>query len=160
MNGQKVKLYFDPAAPTVSATIVATTHHAGFTPGDIVCQAALMGDLPHYTRAAMGWSDYPTPDQKNFPSTRKPLSAVRREVRALSPQGRIKSTFSEERDGRGGVSRVERSSAPAKTVEAPRRNATPRTAPARIQEPVIDEVEEIEIISSFRAPAIEIEEQI
>jgi hypothetical protein len=56
MNGEKVRVYFDPAAENISATIVALTNHAGFVPGNIVCQASLLGDIPHYARAAMGWS--------------------------------------------------------------------------------------------------------
>lgn len=140
-NGQKVRVYFNPAASTNGAvprsgiserpalnnfprpatqergegqgegacfaTIVALTRHAGFVPGDIICRAELFGDLPHYTRAAIGWADPASPPPK--PSFRGPISAIRRETRALAPGGRITSRTSEERDGLGSTNKIERS---------------------------------------------------
>jgi hypothetical protein len=137
MNGERVRVYFDPAergpTGTVSATIVALTNHAGFTPGNIVCQASLLGDIPHYARAAMGWSDPNLNPNLNPPSNRKPLSAVRREVRALSPNGRIKSSFSEERDGRGSVSRLERGGVARASSPADSRGVSPRASSESIE---------------------------
>jgi hypothetical protein len=135
MNGEKVRVYFDPAAENISATIVALTTHAGFAPGNIVCQASLLGDIPHYARAAMGWSREPLNATRTAPSNRAPLAAVRREVRALSPNGRIKSSVSEERDGRGNVSRMERGESRAQTpAPAPARTAERRTLiPAEVE---------------------------
>jgi hypothetical protein len=135
MNGEKVRVYFDPAAENISATIVALTTHAGFAPGNIVCQASLLGDIPHYARAAMGWSREPLNATRTTPSNRAPMAAVRREVRALSPNGRIKASVSEERDGRGNVSRMERGESRAQTpAPAPAHTTERRTLiPAEVE---------------------------
>ncbi|ODU25023.1 MAG: hypothetical protein ABS95_01200 [Verrucomicrobia bacterium SCN 57-15] len=147
MNGQKVKLYFDAAAPEVIATVVALNRHAGFAPGDIICEAKLMGDLPHYARAAMGWADPANPPAT--PSNRGALSALKREVRMLSPGGRIKAASAVERNGNGSLAQFERG------LAQPTRAGTPRKpAPA----PVIDEVEEIETLGISRNQFIEEEE--
>jgi hypothetical protein len=166
MNGEKVRVYFDPAGE--SATIVSLTNHAGFVPGDIVCEAALLGEIPHFTRAAMGWADPVDPSAIRPPSNRKPMSAIRREVRALDSGGKVKATFSEERDGNGRVARAERiSNPPRNTSAAPALAPDPRgqtpivAAPRRqaITEP--EEIETIEELSDSRsadaAPEIEVE---
>jgi hypothetical protein len=95
----------------------------------------LLGDIPHYARAAMGWSSEPLNATRTAPSNRAPLAAVRREVRALSPNGRIKSSVSEERDGRGNVSRMERGESRAQTpAPAPAHTTERRTLiPAEVE---------------------------
>jgi hypothetical protein len=165
MNGEKVRVYFDPAGET--ATIVSLTNHAGFVPGDIVCEAALLGEIPQYTRAAIGWGDPVDPNSTRLPSNRKPMSAIRREVRALDSNGKIKASFSEERDGNGRVARSERvTSSPRASAPAPAnsREETPRVAPAAPAahtRQVFVEPDEVEDLSDSRsadaAPEIEVE---
>jgi hypothetical protein len=112
-NGQKVRVYFDPAATPCVATVVCIQPHLCFKPGQIICHAELTGELPHFTRAAVGWATpaNATPNSGptgKVPSQRGPLSAVRTETRALSPGGRITRATSEERDGRGATHRIHR----------------------------------------------------
>jgi len=153
-NGQKVRVYFDPAAPQCTATIVCVTPHLCWKPGQIMHQATLLGEIPHFTRAAMGWQD-PASTITPAPGMRGPLSAVRREVRALAPGGRVISTASEERDGHGTVNRIEHSS-PGKPSEGQSPRVPQIKAPARPRStaPIDPDEETISLTSTDRHAAL------
>ena len=104
-NGRKVRVYFDPTEERCMATIVSLQDYAGYKSGDIICRAELFGALPHHARACMGWTSGTC--DKTHASHRGALSAVRREVRALSPNGHVKAASSEVRDGAGNGTKVE-----------------------------------------------------
>jgi hypothetical protein len=174
-NGQRVRVYFDPserglqaASPSVNpeahessctATIVCLSQHAGYRPGEIICQASSFGEIPSFARAASGWADpsthsregqIPSPSLRArgperglqaaspSPSFRGPMAEVRREVRALAPQGRVKSSLSEELDGRGNRAAISKGARPSGRINEPTRIDETELIPMRgDQEPRI-----------------------
>lgn len=139
-DGHLVRVYFNPESTPCTATIVAIEKHLHHSPGDVICQANLLGEIPHFTRAALGWADpasivaasiHGARPTATLPSQRGPLSAVRRETRALAPTGRILSTESEERDGRGNTQRLSKTSSPDLRASAPSREPLRASAPPR-----------------------------
>lgn len=103
-NGRKVRVYFDPAAEQCTATIVSLSDYHGFRPDEIICRAELVGDLTHFARASLGWSEVEAGRYNQ--ALRLGRAACRREVRALGPDGQLKLSTSEARDGQGNVVRV------------------------------------------------------
>ncbi len=128
-NGRKVRVYFDPTQEHCKATIVSLQDNAGYKPGEIICQADLFGELPHFARAAVGWAHGDC--AKTHASHRGPLSAVRREIRTLAPGGRVQAASSEVRDGHGNGLKVDigRQSDSSHSSRPSHRSATP--APTR-----------------------------
>jgi len=103
-NGREVRVYFDPAAEQCTATIVSLSDYHGFRAGEVICRAELVGDLTHFARASMGWSEVEAGRYNQ--ALRLGRAACRREVRALGPDGQVKASVSEARDGQGSVARV------------------------------------------------------
>lgn len=103
-NGRKVRVYFDPAAEQCTATIVSLSDYHGFRPDEIICRAELVGDLTHFARASLGWSEVEAGRYNQ--ALRLGRAACRRETRALGPDGQLKLSTSEARDGQGNVVRV------------------------------------------------------
>lgn len=144
LNGHRVRIYFDPAAEHCIATVVAIHDFAGYRANQIICTADLIGDLPHFARASMGWSDQSTAPESTWRKTA--LSALRRDLRSLDVGGRVTSSTSEIRDGRGNTVTLRTDSradtAPA-TTQSPQRitfdsdsatscGSTPRTQDRRL----------------------------
>jgi hypothetical protein len=131
-NGRKVRVYFDPTQERVMATIVSLQDYAGYKSGDIICRAELFGALPHHARACAGWTSGPC--AKTHASHRGPLSAVRREVRALAPNGQVKAASSEVRDGAGNGLKAEVGAAQPRGVESRSRVSEPAPTSRLIDE--------------------------
>ena len=134
-NGRKVRIYFDPVASPCRATIASLEEFHGYRKDEIICTAELIGDLPHFCRAAVGWSDI---EYKKDPAWRKAaLSALRRDLRALDGRGEIKSVISEQRDGDGGYSRIITGAAPAAALQVPDQSVSIRRGAALPASPEI-----------------------
>jgi len=129
-NGHKVRVYFDPIATPCMATIVAMEEYNGYRPEEIICRATLTpSPLPHFCRAAVGWSEEEQIKQTGWRAAA--LGAMRRDLLALDTRGQVKAAVSESRDGQGGFSRIE-SGAAASANTSDQSNAT---APSKLSVP-------------------------
>lgn len=118
-NGSRVRTFFDPTAQDCRATIVAIDSAHGYRAGDVICEATVTGELPHFCRAAVGWAQ--DSGERSADWRRAALAAVRRDVRSLTPDGRVASATIEQSDGRGGMVRIEAGDAPRRSApRAPR----------------------------------------
>lgn len=98
VNGQKVRVHFDPFATPCLATVVALADYQDIKAGQVICEAELTEGLGSYARAALGY----TPGGINAAASRKAaLAAVRRETHLLAKGGALGLVSSVNSDGQG-----------------------------------------------------------
>jgi hypothetical protein len=103
-HGATVRCHFDPADPRCHATLVLPHAWNGHKAG-VIGQASQISDAAAYVRLVMGWGEDPA--NAGRLARQKTAAAMRRETRAIVPQGQRGATTSEERDGLGTSAKIE-----------------------------------------------------
>lgn len=100
-DGAKVRVHFNPAAPNCQGMCVLAQDYQNRKAGEVLGLAKQINEVAGYARLVLGWAE----DNTNAGrlERQRANSALRREVRAVLPQGKGGYAQSEERDG---VSRV------------------------------------------------------
>ena len=102
-DGAKVRCHFDPTEARCEATVVLLEPGQGtprtFKRGDVLGTAIQINETAGYARLVMGWGDDPASLGRKL--RQQTASAMRREVRAILPNGHSAGGESELRDGLG-----------------------------------------------------------
>lgn len=100
-DGAKVRVHFDPTEARCVGTVVYLEggHGINAKRGDILGTALQINETAGYARLVMGWGDDPTSLGRK--QRQQNASAMRREVRAILPNGQSAGGQSELRDGLG-----------------------------------------------------------
>lgn len=106
-HGARVKAFFDPSEPRCSATLVLAQNHGTHRAGEVLGTAMQINEVAGYARLAMGWGDDPASLGRRV--RQQAASALRREVRAIMPNGRTAGAVSEQRDGLGSKAVIDNS---------------------------------------------------
>jgi hypothetical protein len=130
----RVKVHFDPSEPRCFATIVLAEDWGTHKAGEVLGVAQQINEVASYARFVMSWGD----DDRTagLKQRQQAAAALRREVRAIMPNGRTGAAVSEERDGIAAVAKIETGEHHAKpqsheeepselSASAPSRETTP-----------------------------------
>lgn len=98
-DGAKVRCHFDPTEARCIATIVLLQDWGTRKRGEVLGTAQQINETTGYVRFVMGWADDPASLGRKL--RQQTASAMRREVRAILPNGRKAGGESEMRDGLG-----------------------------------------------------------
>lgn len=92
----RVKIHFDPSEPRCFATVVLAQDWGTHKAGEVLGVAQQINEVASYARFVMSWGD----DDRTagLKQRQQAAAALRREVRAVMPNGR-NAAVSEERDG-------------------------------------------------------------
>lgn len=115
-DGAKVRVHFDPTEARCVGTVVYL--EGGRTVakrGDVLGHAQQINETAGYVRLVMGWGDDPASLGRKL--RQQTASAMRREVRAILPNGRSAGGESELRDGLGQKAVVQRGDAETQSSE-------------------------------------------
>lgn len=104
-DGAKVRCHFDPSEARCEATIVLLQDWGTHKRGEVLGTALQINETTGYVRFVMGWADDPASLGRKL--RQQTASAMRREVRAILPNGRSAGGESEQRDGLGQKAVVE-----------------------------------------------------
>lgn len=96
-HGAKVRVHFDPTAPRCHGMLVLAEDFHGERAGKVLGLAQQINEIAGYARLVLGWGDDPT--NAGRLARQRAGSALRREVRAVIPQGGRAYSASEQRDG-------------------------------------------------------------
>ncbi len=105
-HGAKVRVHFNPAAPNCQGMCVLAEDYQNRKAGEVLGLAKQINEVAGYARLVLGWGDDPTNSGKL--ARQRANSALRREVRAVIPNGKGGYEHSEERDGVNRVLTLER----------------------------------------------------
>jgi hypothetical protein len=101
-------LHFDPRAPKCTAKVILLEHSGSQKPGTILGDAQLVGETSGHIRLVLGWGD--DNQRAGYVARQRTANFLRRESRGVGVGGRAGYTASEERDGIGMVTKIERDS--------------------------------------------------
>ena len=138
-DGARVHCHFDPTSPQCAAMLVLAEPANGHKAGELLGRAELVSDAASYLRMVLGWGD--DPQHAGRLARQQNAAAMRREVRAVIPQGNgasIPASASEERDGIGRTNIIEhddRGGKPATDDKAQSRQRLDRNLTEKIVEP-------------------------
>jgi hypothetical protein len=104
-KGRKVRLHFNPREPKCVAKIVLLEACGERKAGEILGDAALIGETTQHVRLVMGWAE--DNQRAGYIARQRAANFVRRETRAVTGAGRATYSATEIRDGIAGVTKVE-----------------------------------------------------
>ncbi|MHB8520705.1 MAG: hypothetical protein ACYDH9_08095 [Limisphaerales bacterium] len=97
-HGRTVRAHFDPAHPDCYATVVLAERHLDHQVGEVLGVAHQVNRVARYARRVLRWGDDP---DLGLDAQKKARGALRREVRAIVPDGKPAVKVTEMRDGLG-----------------------------------------------------------
>lgn len=124
-HGAKVRAHFNPIGQSCSAMLVLAEDFNNKRAGEVLGLAKQINEVAGYARLVLGWGDDNSNDGRL--ARQRAASALRREVRTVTPQGVKGYEHSEERDGVARVVTLERGvrNAECGTPETPAREVPP-----------------------------------
>jgi hypothetical protein len=139
-DGAKVRVHFNPAAPNCQGMCVLAEDYQNRKAGEVLGLAKQINEVAGYARLVLGWAE----DNTNAGrlERQRANSALRREVRAVLPQGKGGYAQSEERDGVSRVLTVERNTKVEDGKSKMDRTAAPAPLRAREASAPVDAEEE------------------
>lgn len=105
-HGAKVRVHFDPTDPRCFGMMVLAEDFRGEKKGKVLGLGKQINEIAGYARLVLGWGDDPT--NAGRLARQQAATALRREVRAVIPNGGNAFASSEQRDGISLVEKVER----------------------------------------------------
>lgn len=104
-HGAKVRVHFDPTAPRCHGMMVLAEDFKGVRTGTVLGLGQQINEIAGYARLVLGWGDDPT--NAGRLARQRAASALRREVRAVVPNGGSAYAATEQRDGVSQVTKLE-----------------------------------------------------